>query len=137
MKPIGCDIRAAQQPGGEQLAIAHGYDHNWVLAGSGYRLAAVAQDPASGIVLWTYTDQPGVQLYTANFLVGDLSGTSGRAYRQGDAFALETQHFADTPNHMGDPRWPSVVLTPGQVLRTRTTYKFTTAGAELRERIRF
>jgi aldose 1-epimerase len=137
MKPIGRDIRAVGAPYGEQLAIARGYDHCWVLRGSGYRLAAVACDPASGIALWAYTDQPGVQLYTANFLVGDLVGTGGRAYRQGDAFALETQHFADSPHHLGDPAWPSVVLRPGQVLRTRTTYKFTVAGAELEERIRF
>ena len=93
MKPIGRDIAGVGARGGEQLAIARGYDHNWVLTRPGYRLAAVACDPGSGIVLWTYTDQPGVQLYTANFLVGDLVGTSGRAYRQGDAFALETQHF--------------------------------------------
>jgi aldose 1-epimerase len=57
----------------------------------------------TGIALWTYTDQPGVQLYTGNFLVGDLVGTSGHAYRQGEAFTLETQHYPDTPHHIGDP----------------------------------
>jgi aldose 1-epimerase len=137
MKPIGRDIRAVSARLGEQLAIAHGYDHNWVLDGAGYRLAAVAFDPGSGIALWTYTDQPGVQLYTSNFLAGDLAGTSGRSYRQGDAFALETQHFPDSPNHIGDSRWPSVVLRPKEVLRTRTTYKFTVAGPEVAERVRF
>ena len=96
MKPIGQNIGDASAPQGNQLVVAHGYDHNWVVRGSGYRLAAVAQDPGDGIVLWTYTDQPGVQLYTGNFLVGDLVGTSGHAYRQGDAFTLETQHYPDT-----------------------------------------
>ncbi len=100
-------------------------------------LAAVAFDPGSGIALWTYTDQPGLQFYTSNFLVGDLIGTGGRAYRQGDGFALETQHFPDSPNHLDDPRWPSVVLSPGEVLRTRTTFKFTVAGGELAEQVSF
>jgi len=132
MKPIGRDIEDASAPEGDQLVVAHGYDHNWVLNGSGYRLAAVAQDPGDGIVLWTYTVQPGVQLYTGNFLVGDLVGTSGHPYRPGDAFTLETQHYPDTPDHVGDPRWPSVVLNPGQVFASKTTYKFTTAGPGFR-----
>jgi aldose 1-epimerase len=137
MKPIGRDIRGVGGPGGSQLAITRGYDQNWVLAGRGYRLAAVAFDAGSGIALWTYTDQPGLQFYTGNFLAGELVGPSGRAYGRGDAFALETQHFPDSPNHIGDPRWPSVVLRPGQVLRSRTTYRFTVAGPELAGRVRF
>jgi len=132
MKPIGQNIADASAPQGNQLVVAHGYDHNWVLRGSGFRLAAVAQDPGDGIALWTYTDQPGVQLYTGNFLVGDLVGTSGHAYRQGDAFTLETQHYPDTPHHIGDPKWPSVVLNPGQTFNSKTTYKFTTAGPGFR-----
>ena len=132
MKPIGQNIGDASAPQGNQLVVAHGYDHNWVVRGKGYRLAAVAQDPGDGIVLWTYTDQPGVQLYTGNFLVGDLVGTSGHAYRQGDAFTLETQHYPDSPHHIGDPQWPSVVLNPGQVFNSKTTYKFTTAGSGFR-----
>ena len=83
MHPIGEYIRAASLPDGtsgpyKQLQIAHGYDNNWVLNGYGsYRLVAVAQDPANGVTMRTYTDQPGVQLYTSNFLVGDLIGTGG------------------------------------------------------------
>jgi aldose 1-epimerase len=127
MKPIGQNIRDASAPKGDQLTTAHGYDHNWVLRGSGNRLAAVAQDPGNGITLWTYTTEPGIQVYTGNFLVGDLVGTSGHSYRQSDAFTLETQHFPDTPHHIGDPQWPSVVLNPGQVFNSTTTYKFTTA----------
>ena len=57
MKPIGRDINKASAPEGDQLTTAHGYDHNWVLRGSGFRLATVAQDPGDGIVLWTYTDR--------------------------------------------------------------------------------
>jgi aldose 1-epimerase len=139
MKPIGRDLDADAIDGwaGEQLAIAGGYDHNWVLAGAGYRLAAVALDPGTGIALWVYTDQPGLQLYTANHLAGDLVGTSGRACGPGAGFALETQAFPDAPNHIGEPGWPSVVLRPGDVLTSQTTYRFTVAGPEFAERIRF
>jgi aldose 1-epimerase len=138
MKPIGRDLRCAEGWAGEQLALARGYDHNWVLAeAGGYRLVAVACDPDSGIALWTYTDQPGMQFYTANYLAGDLVGTGGRLYRQGDAFALETQHYPDAPNHIGEARWPSVVLRPGEVFSSQTTYRFTVAGADLAETVRF
>lgn len=129
MHPIGQNINAANLPDGttgpiRQLQYAHGYDHNWVLNGSGYRLAAVAQDPDNGITLWAYTDQPGVQVYTGNYLVGDLVGTTGKTYRQGDAFTLETQHYPDSPNHIGQPGWPSVVLGAGQTFTSTTGFKF-------------
>ena len=132
MKPIGQDIRnPTPDNGGQafpQLVIAHGYDHNFVLNGSGYRLAAVAEDPADGISMNTFTDQPGVQLYTGNFLVGDLTGTSGHTYRQTDAFTLETQHYPDAPNHIGDPAWPSVVLNANSAFTSTTTYAFSSGG---------
>jgi aldose 1-epimerase len=128
MKPIGRDILDASAPEGDQLTTAHGYDHNWVLNGSGYRLAAIANDPGSGITLSTFTDQPGVQMYSGNFLVGDLVGTSGHTYRQSDGFTLETQHFPDTPHHQGDPAWPSVVLPPNGTFTSNTAYAFTVAG---------
>ena len=133
LKPIGQDITDLTTPDGtngefKQLVIAHGYDHNWILNGSGYRLAAVATEPANGITLWTYTDQPGVQFYSGNFLVGDLTGTGGRAYRQTSGFTLETQHFPDTPHHIGQAGWPSVVLNAGDTFTSTTTYQFTTAG---------
>jgi aldose 1-epimerase len=137
LKPIGRDLRAFDAPLGSQLSAGGGYDHNWVLGGSGYRLAAVAWDPGTGIALWSYTDQPGVQLYTANHLAGDLVGPSGRPYRRGDAFALETQRFPDGPNHIGEPGWPEVVLRPGEVWRSRTTFRFGLAGAGLAEAVRF
>jgi aldose 1-epimerase len=111
-----------------QLVLAHGYDHNWILNGSGYRLASVAQEPRNGIALWTYTDQPGVQFYSGNFLVGDLTGTGGHTYRQTSGFTLETQHFPDTPHHIGQAGWPSVVLNASHTFTSTTTYKFTSGG---------
>jgi aldose 1-epimerase len=122
MKPIGRDIRDDD----EQLVLAHGYDHNFVLDGSDTRLVSVAEDPESGRVLLTYTDQPGVQFYTGNFLVGDLVGTGGDTYRQSDGFTLETQHFPDSPNQ---PDFPSTVLEPGEEFTSTTIYGFTTAGS--------
>jgi aldose 1-epimerase len=117
MKPIGKDIRDSNA----QLQIAHGYDHNWVLNGSGLRVAAFAEDPHSGRTLTTLTTEPGVQFYTGNFLVGDLVGTSGHAYRQTDGFTLETQHFPNSPNQSS---FPSTVLNPGQTFSSTTIYKF-------------
>ncbi len=129
MHAIGQKINATDLPDGtsgpiRQLQYAHGYDHNWVLNGSGYRKVAVAQDPSNGITMSTYTDQPGIQVYTGNYLVGDLAGTTGKAYRQGDAFTEETQHYPDTPNHIGQPGWPSVVLGAGQTFSSTTGFKF-------------
>jgi aldose 1-epimerase len=137
MHPIGQNIRNTRLPDGtsgplKQLQIGHGYDHNWVLRGSGNRLVAVASDPNNGVALWTYTDQPGVQMYSGNFLVGDLIGTSGHTYRQSDGFTLETQHYPDSPHHIGDPNWPSVVLNGGDTFNSTTSYKFTTVGAGFR-----
>ena len=134
MTPIGKNLRATDLPDGttgslKQLQITHGYDHNWVLNGyPGYRQVAAAQDPANGITLQTFTDQPGVQFYSGNFLVGDLIGTGGKTYRQTDGFTLETQHYPDTPHHIGDPAWPSVVLNPGSTFTSTTAYKFSDAG---------
>jgi len=111
--------------GFEQLQIGRGYDHNWVLDrhGSGVELAARLKDPRSGRVLEVLTDQPGIQFYSGNFLDGTLVGTSGRAYRQGDGLALETQHYPDSPNH---PNFPSTVLRPGQRYDTTSVYRFST-----------
>ena len=75
--------------------LGQGYDHNWVLNrhGAGLERAARLRDPASGRVLTMSTTEPGIQFYSGNFLDGTLYGTSGRAYRQGDGLALETQHY--------------------------------------------
>ena len=143
MHPIGQLIRSAGLPDGTsgpltQLQIAHGYDNNWVLSGyPSYRLAAVAQDVQNGVTMWTYTDQPGVQLYTSNFMVGDLIGTSGSTYRQGAGFTLETQHYPDSPNHIGDAGWPSVVLNAGGTFTSLTSFKFGIEGPLYQYTVRF
>lgn len=111
-----------------QLRQGKGYDHNYVLnrpAGdmSTLLLAARVVEPVSGRVLEVHTTQPGLQLYTGGFLDASVAGTSGRYYRMGDAFCLETQHFPDSPHQ---PSWPSVVLRPGAVFESRTVYAFST-----------
>jgi aldose 1-epimerase len=113
------------QPGDEQLALAGGYDHNFVLDGAGksdpagYDVRVI--EPRSGRMMDVYTDQPGVQFYTGNFLDGSFSGTSGQIYGHRSGFCLETQHFPDSPNQ---PAFPSTVLRPGEEFRSVTTYVF-------------
>jgi aldose 1-epimerase len=112
----------------QQLVFGRGYDHNWVLnrrPGDTTSLAQAAtlRDPASGRVLTFFTDQPGIQFYSGNFLDGTLYGTSGNQYRQGDGLALETQHFPDSPNHAN---FPSTVVRPGQTYKTTTVLNFST-----------
>jgi aldose 1-epimerase len=118
---IGARIRDSHP----QLIIGRGYDLNWVLdrTGSGLEVAARVREPGSGRVLEVLTDQPGLQFYSGNFLDGTLVGTGGHMYRQGDGFALETQHYPDSPNH---PNFPSTVLAPGQLYQTSTIYRFST-----------
>ena len=111
-----------------QLIISQGYDHNWVLNKSGptmdgLRLAAHAWDLRSGRKLTVWTDQPGVQFYSGNFLNGTLVGISGHIYRQTDGYTFETQHFPDSPNQ---PQFPSTVLRPGQAFDSTTIYQFST-----------
>jgi aldose 1-epimerase len=105
--------------------IGRGYDHNWVLnrapGDDSLLTAAVLRDPSSGRQLRILTTEPGIQFYSGNFLDGTLYGTSGRAYRQSDGLALETQHFPDSPNH---PNFPSTVLRPGQEFNSTTIYQF-------------
>lgn len=120
--PIGAHI-SDNDP---QLLIGQGYDHNWVLNrpdDTSLSLAARATDPASGRVLTVLTTQPGLQFYSGNFLTGTLVGTGGRTYRQSDGFALETQHFPDSPNH---PGFPSTVLRPGQTYQQTTVFALST-----------
>ena len=118
---IGERIREPDQ----QLMYGQGYDHNWVLdrPGGGTRMieAARLRDPESGRVLTMSTTEPGIQFYSGNFLDGTLYGTSGKAYRQGDGLALETQHFPDSPNK---PGFPSTTLRPGQIYSTSTNLAF-------------
>ena len=106
-----------------QLLIGKGYDHNFVLNGRGLRLSARAYSPRTGRVLTEYTDQPGVQLYTGNFLDGKLKGKGGKLYATRGAFCLEAQHFPDSPNH---PAFPTTELKPGETYRQTTVYQFST-----------
>ncbi len=100
-----------------------GYDHNYVLRGHGEltALAARVRDPKSGRVLELYTTEPGVQLYTGNFLDGTLTGKGGVAYKKNAAFCLETQHYPDSVHH---PEFPSTILKPGSAYTQTTIYKF-------------
>ena len=110
----------------EQLVLGLGYDHNWVLdrkTDDRLEVAARVTDPESGRTLKVLTTEPGIQFYAGNFLDGTLIGTSGKTYRQSYGFALETQHFPDSPNH---PNFPSTVLEPGEVYETTTIYAFST-----------
>jgi aldose 1-epimerase len=99
-----------------------GYDHNYVLRSGGGKLALAARayEPKSGRVMETYTTEPGVQLYTANFM-GDTKGKGGAVYKKQGGFCLETQHFPDAINQ---PTFPSIVLRPGKMYETTTVYKF-------------
>jgi len=120
--PIGAHLRDDFQ----QLVWAHGYDQNWVLDNGGQDtpgFAARVMDPRSGRVLTLSTTQPGLQFYTSNGLDGSVVGSSGKTYRQGDAFALEAEHFPDSPNH---PTFPSTLLKPGQTFRQETVLSFST-----------
>ena len=108
----------------EQLKLAGGYDHNWVLNGEigVLKVAAKATDPASGRTLTVSTTQPGVQFYTGNFLVdGAITGTGGKAYLRRGAFCFETQHYPDSPNQ---PAFPTTLLKPGETLHTTTVLAF-------------
>jgi aldose 1-epimerase len=118
-------LHPGQRSTHEQIVFARGYDHNFVLnraeGDTSVMLAARMYEPISGRYLEVWTDQPGLQFYAGNFLNGTLVGSSGHLYRQSDAFALETQHFPDSPNQ---PNFPSTVLRPGETYRTTTIYRF-------------
>lgn len=102
-----------------------GYDHNFVLRGHGEltALAARVTEPKSGRIMEVYTTEPGVQLYTSNFMDGTLTGKDGVVYKKYGAFCLETQHYPDSPNHS---EFPTTVLRPGQTFTSTTIYKFPT-----------
>jgi len=108
---------------GERIAqVEGGYDHNYVLrAGDPIHLAAKVVDPKSGRVMEIFTDQPGVQFYSGNFLDGTVTGKGGVVYKQHYGFCLETQHFPDSPNK---PEFPTVVLKPGETYVHIMIHKF-------------
>lgn len=121
-KAIGADINVEDQ----QLTSGRGYDHNFVLnkqQSKELSLAARAYDAASGRVLEVFTEEPGVQFYSGNFLDGSLTG-KGRVYSYRSGFCLEPQHFPDSPNQ---PDFPSTILGPDEIYSSRTLFKFVTA----------
>ncbi|MFL5385042.1 MAG: aldose epimerase family protein [Longimicrobiaceae bacterium] len=126
------DFRAPRRVGerigadDEQLRIAGGYDHNFVIDGEpgALRPAARLADAASGRVLEVFTTEPGMQLYTGNFLDG-TAGKHGHRYGPRAGLCLETQHFPDSPNQ---PGFPSTILRPGAEYRSRTEFRFSVEG---------
>lgn len=120
-KPIGRDIDNPDP----QLEVGGGYDHCWVLdpERAPNQAAAQAYHAGSGRVLEVFTDQPGVQVYTSNFLDSDQPAKGGGYYPFRGGLCLETQHFPDSPNR---PEFPSVRLDPGQTYYTQTVFQFST-----------
>ena len=118
-KVIGKDIDVEN----EQLKLGKGYDHCWVLNGEQgtMRFVASAYDKASGRFMEVFSEEPGVQFYTGNFLDGTLPIPNGRNYEQRTGFCLETQHYPNSPNQS---KFPSVVLKPGEEYSSKTTFKF-------------
>lgn len=114
---IGARIDASYKP----LQQGKGYDHNFVLKGTGTRLAARVREPGSGRVMEVLTSDPGVQLYTGNHLK-DVAGKKGHVYAARHGFCLETQKFPDSPNK---PQFPSAVVRPGETYQHLTIFKFT------------
>ena len=107
----------------DQLKNGNGYDHNWVLNTDGdiNQIAATVYDPTTGIELEVYTDEPGLQVYSGNFLDGSITGKNGTVYNKRTAICLETQKYPDSPNK---PDWPSPYLKPGEEYTSRCIYKF-------------
>ena len=107
----------------EQLIFGKGYDHTYILNKEDNELSYCARcsSPKTGIVMETYTTQPGVQLYTGNWMTGNFEGKNGQRYPERAALCLETQHFPDSPNK---PEYPTTELRPGEVFQSTTIYKF-------------
>jgi aldose 1-epimerase len=123
-KPVGRDINQTN----EQLANGNGYDHTFILSPKKgvKKTAATLYEKTSGRKLQVFTDQPGLQLYTANFLDGSLNGKSGKPYLKRSSLCLETQHFPDSPNQ---PQFPNTILRPGEIYQTQTTYQFSVSNS--------
>lgn len=120
-KEVGRDIEQQDS----QLMIGHGYDHFWVFDNPSGDMhhAATLYDPASGRKMEVYTDEPGMQLYTANFLQSNLAGKNNVALTPRSGLCLETQHFPDSPHQ---PGFPSIVIRPGEHYYSKTLLTFRT-----------
>jgi aldose 1-epimerase len=125
-KPTAIGARVDQE--NEQLTFGGGYDHNWVLNKTTVRRSGPTMTKAgeitgdkSGIKMEVLTTEPALQFYGGNFFTGNDTGKYGKATKHREAFALETQHYPDSPNH---PTYPSTILKPGQTYRQTTEYRF-------------
>lgn len=113
-KPMAVGSRIENVPGG--------YDHNYVLNNKGaFAKVAELSDSISGRAMEVYTDEPGIQFYSGNFLDGSITGIGGIVYKKHFGLCLETQHFPDSPNH---PEFPNTILRPGEEYKQKTVYKF-------------
>jgi aldose 1-epimerase len=111
----------------EQLKFGKGYDHNWIINKpmGQYGLMARVTEPTTGRVLEVFSTEPSLQFYTGNFLDGTLKGKGGRVYEFRSGFCMESQHYPDSPNQ---PKFPSVVLKPGQTYHNIIVFKFSTGS---------
>ena len=124
-KTIGRDLN--QQDSDTQLSRGGGYDHNFVLnkeSQGSMSLAARVVDPRSGRQMDVFTEEPGIQFYGGNFMDGSDVGKYGTKFKYRASFALETQHFPDSPNQ---PSFPSTILNPGETYQTKSIYRFSIA----------
>lgn len=119
-KEVGADIEKVDF---EQIKNGNGYDHNWVLdtAGDDNQVAVTLYSPTTGIKLDVLTNEPGIQVYSGNFLDGTLTGKKGIVYNQRCGICLETQKYPDTPNK---PEWPSATLQPGETYKSHCIFRF-------------
>lgn len=123
VKNSAMDFTTPHAIGDRIKQVEGGYDHTWVLNNQdgNMRLVAEVTEPESGRTMKVYTDQPGLQFYSGNFLDGSLTGKNNRVYKKHHGFCLETHHYPDSPNQ---PDFPPVVLRPGETYETSTVYKF-------------
>lgn len=119
-KAVGDDI---EQIDFAQIKNGNGYDHNWVLdtAGDDTQVAASLLSPSTGILLEVLTNEPGIQVYSGNFLDGTVTGKHGITYNQRTGICLETQKYPDAPNK---PEWPSALLKPGETYNSHCVFRF-------------
>ena len=121
-KTIGRDLN--QQNTNTQMNFGGGYDHNFVLNKENDRemsLAGYVIDPKTGRRMDIFTEEPGIQFYGGNFMDGSDIGKYGKKFLYRESFALETQHFPDSPNQ---PSFPNIILLPGDIYQTKSIYKF-------------
>lgn len=120
-KVIGTDL--GMQDSNKQLKNGLGYDHNFALnkGNGGMTLAAVVVEPNSGRKMEVFTEEPGIQFYGGNFMDGGDTGKMGKTFDYRESFALETQHYPDSPNQ---EVFPTIILNPGETYQTQTIYKF-------------